>query len=235
MLNWAVRYFPILRVLKNDSGDKGLILEIGSGSFGLAQFYSGPVIGCDVSFPSAPKENMFPVRCSGTSLPFADSYFDSVVTSDVLEHVAPHLRPTVIREALRVAHRLAVFAFPCGSAAHLLDEKFMDFHRSRNIPPPPWLLEHMQYPFPELELFQGLEENWTVENFGNEHLRFHEWVNHRELSGAWSRIFRAFMRFAPRLTEAVLRWADRPPFYRMIVMLTRRTPRGLGNGDRTHS
>jgi methyltransferase family protein len=223
LLNWAVRYFPILRVLKNDSVDKGLILEIGSGSFGLAHFYRGQVIGCDVNFPAVPEENMLPVRCSGTSLPFADSQFDIVVTSDVLEHVPPHLRPAMIREALRVTHRLAVFAFPCGSDAHLLDENFRELHQSRNLTPPPWLEEHMQYPFPELELFLGVRENWTVEEFGNEHLRFHQWLNRRELSRAWCRVFRVCLRLVPRLLEAALRLTDRAPFYRMIVVVTRRT------------
>lgn len=223
MLNWAVRYFPILRVLRRQAAGAGTILEVGSGSFGLAHFYGGQVVGCDVSFPQPPKDNMLPVRCSGTALPFADSSFDAVVASDVLEHVPPALRRQVINEALRVTRKLAVFAFPSGGDAHAADERFLDFHRKHSIPPPPWLQEHMQYPFPEKDLFQGFVGGWTVKSYGNEHLRFHDWVNHGEVSRYWGAVFRACLRFAPRLLEAALRLTDRAPFYRMIVVVTRRT------------
>jgi len=233
LLNWAVRYFPILKVLRRHAADAGPILEIGSGSFGLAHFYRGQIVGCDVNFPDVPENNMLPVRCSGTRLPFADSSFEAVVASDVLEHVPPDLRLQVINEALRVTRKLAVFAFPCGKDAHALDEKIMDVHRTRNMPPPPWLEEHMQFAFPEENLFRALGGGWEVESFGNEHLRFHEWVIRSEMSSTWPVVFRACLRFTPRLIETTLSWADRPPFYRMIVVVTRRTSQGLGNNGRT--
>jgi len=211
LLNWAVRYFPILRILKRHAANSGPILEIGSGSFGLAHFHRGQAVGCDVNFPYSPEDNMLPVRCSATRLPFADSRFEAVVASDVLEHVPPELRSQVIKEGLRVTRKLAVFAFPCGKDAHALDERFLDFHRKHKIPPPPWLEEHMQYPFPEQDSFRGLGDGWKVESFGNEQLRFHDWVNHGEMSPSWSVIFRVCLRFIPRLLEAALRLTDRPP------------------------
>ena len=79
MLNWAVRYFPVLRVLRTHVRDGEPVLEIGSGSFGLAHFYHERIIGSDLSFPDMPSKNMLPVRCSGTRLPFADSSFEAVV------------------------------------------------------------------------------------------------------------------------------------------------------------
>lgn len=197
MLNWAVRYFPILRVLRRHAADSGPILEIGSGSYGLAHFYRGQVVGCDLNFPDVPEDNMLPVRCSGTRLPFADSSFEAVVASDVLEHVPPDLRLPVVDEALRVTGKLAVFAFPCGKEAHALDEAFLDFHRRRGTRPPPWLEEHVLYPFPEPDLFRGFGERWEVASFGNEHLWFHDWVNRREMSPTWDRVFRACLRFSP--------------------------------------
>ena len=229
LLDWAVRYFPILRALRRHAADTGPILEIGSGSFGLAHFYRGEIVGCDVNFPEVPERNMLPVRCSGTQLPFADSSFEAVVASDVLEHLPPDLRLQAVNEALRVTRKVAVFAFPCGKDAHALDEKFFDFHRKRNIPPPSWLEEHMRYPFPEQDLLQGVGEGWKVERFGNEHLRFHDWVSRREMSYSWCRVFRACLQFSPRLIEVGLRWADRAPFYRMIIVVSRRTSQGLEN------
>lgn len=208
------------------------VLEIGSGSFGLAHFYHGRIVGCDLSFPDVPSKNMLPVRCSGTRLPFADSSFEAVVASDVLEHVPPDARSEVINEALRVARKLAVFAFPCGKDARALDEKFLSFYRKRGAQPPPWLEEHMQFAFPEGDLFRDLGGSWEVDSFGNEHLRFHEWVNHREISYTWNLLFQACLRLAPGLVEAALRWADRAPFYRMIFVVSRRTSQGVENHGR---
>ena len=148
-------------------------------------------------------------------------------SSDVLEHVPANLRLEVINEALRVARKVAVFAFPCGKDAHALDEKFLGFYRKRGAQPPLWLEEHMQLAFPEGDLFRALGSDWEVESFGNEHLRFHEWVNHREMSYPWSLLFRACLRFAPGLLEGALRWADRAPFYRMIFVVSRRTSQGF--------
>jgi hypothetical protein len=170
---------------------------------------------------------MLPVRCSATQLPFGDSSFEALVASDVLEHIAPEHRLPAIQEALRVTQKLAVFGFPCGAQAHSLDEAFFAFHRTHNLPPPDWLEEHMRYPFPEEDLFNRFQQEWSVECFGNEHLRFHDWVNRRELSGLWNRFFQACLQFAPKLIETCLKALDREPFYRKIFVLARHPDQGI--------
>ena len=42
-------------------------------------------------------------------------HFAAVVASDVLEHVPPQHRLTVVKEALRVTRKVAIFGFPAGS------------------------------------------------------------------------------------------------------------------------
>ncbi len=49
MLNWAARYFPIVRVLKQHLNGTDSLLEIGSGSVGVGKFYPAAFVGCDVS------------------------------------------------------------------------------------------------------------------------------------------------------------------------------------------
>jgi len=227
LLNWAARYFPILRVLKNHAEGDRPVLEVGSGSFGLAYFWRGRVVGCDITFPSPPCKNMLPVRGTATQLPFGDSSFETLVASDMLEHIPPEGRLPAIQEALRVTRKVAVFGFPCGAHAHTLDEAFLAFHRLHNLLPPDWLEEHMRYPFPGEDLFNGFQQEWSVESFGNENLRFHDWVNQKELSGLWNRVFRIGLRFAPRLVETWLKTFDREPFYRRIFVLVRHPNQGV--------
>jgi SAM-dependent methyltransferase len=226
LLNWAARYFPILRVLSNHAHDADPILEIGSGSFGLAHFHPGRVVGCDIMFPWPPKENMLPVCCSATQLPFANLSFDAVVASDMLEHVAPDSRALVIHETLRVARKLVIFGFPCGVQARALDEEFLAFHQKHSLRPPDWLVEHMSYPYPGEELFNGLGGGWKIVTFANERLGFHGWMNRREMSQVWNRFFDLCIRLAPKLVEVVLRYFDGEPCYRKILVLVRNPDTG---------
>ncbi len=221
MLNWAVRYFPILRVLKGRMAAGEVLLEIGSGSFGLATYYKNPFVGCDVNFPWPPEKPMLPVRCSATNLPFGDASFAAVVVSDVLEHVPPEHRTTVMREALRVARKVVVFGFPSGSPAYERDRQLHDYLKKRGISNCDWLEEHMRYPFPDRTLFEGLTPEWSVESFGNEHVAFHDWVMRMEMSGKVSHLFALLLKLAPHLFEVLLRFADRAPFYRMLVVVAR--------------
>lgn len=226
LLGWAARYFPLLRVLKGQVGGGELLLDIGSGSFGLATFYRSPFVGCDVEFHWAPRKPMLPVRCSATKLPFADASFPAVVASDVLEHVPPQHRLTVVKEALRVTRKVAIFGFPAGSTAYESDRSFRDYLKERGILPYGWLEEHMLYPFPDPGLFHGLTPEWSVESFGNENVGFHNWVNRSELSRTAKGLFWILLTVAPRPVEGLLRLADRPPFYRLIVVVTRKLQAG---------
>jgi hypothetical protein len=225
LLNWALRYFPILRVLKGRMAAGDWLLDIGSGSFGLAAFYKHRFVGCDLEFPWPPRKPMLPVRCSATKLPFDDASFPAVVASDVLEHVAPEQRLAVVREALRVTGKVAVFGFPSGSCAEECDRHFHDYLKERGIPPYGWLEEHLRYPFPDRTLFDGLPPEWSVESFGNENVEFHLWVHRRELSRITRVLFWILLTIVPRPLEALIRLADRSPFYRMIVVVTRK-PQG---------
>jgi hypothetical protein len=222
LLNWAARYYPILRVLdQHNLLAKGSILEIGSGSRGLGTFRKVPFTGCDISFPLPPQWPMTPVVASAAALPFEDRFFDAVVASDVLEHIPPDMRKAVIAETLRTARHLVIFGFPCGEAAHKSDEALRQEYIVRHRQVPEWLEEHMLAPFPEESLFRDLP-GWTlVSQFGNENLGFHEWMMRREFHGIFVRASTAFRVLARPLLEYLLRKADRPPYYRQIFVLTR--------------
>jgi SAM-dependent methyltransferase len=221
VLNWAVRYYPILQILKSEGLlIDGSLLEIGSGPIGIGAFRNVPFIGCDLSFPFKPKPPMFPIKASAADLPFSDRTFDVVLSSDVLEHVPPPLRSKVISEALRVAERLVVFAFPCGEAAWESDRELLETYRKSNRPAPEWLTEHMDAPFPGPELFYG-QAGWDVEQLGNDNLQFHAWLMRREMSRAFYYASKISMRLAPGIVESALRRTDRAPYYRQMFILRR--------------
>jgi SAM-dependent methyltransferase len=222
LLNWAARYYPILRRLRSLLGEDGSVLEVGCGPFGLAYFYRKPMVGCDIHFPSAPSERMRPVRARAHELPFLDGSFDAVVASDLLEHVVAAQRQSVVAEALRVARKLTIFAFPFGPYARMVDEALYADLKRKGIQPPGWLSEHMDQPFPDQLLFEQLSADWQVETFGNEHVGFHDWLIRKEMSPRFDRVFRWWLKTCPFWTEALLRIADRPPYYRMIVVAIRR-------------
>jgi SAM-dependent methyltransferase len=220
LLNWAARYYPILRVLRQHHlFSQGSLLEIGSGPFGIGFYRKVPFTGCDLSFAAPAQWPMTALVASATDLPLADKSFDVVLASDMLEHIPPDLRPKVIQEALRVASKLIIFGFPSGALAHKLDTDLKQYYLDRHETVPEWLEEHMLAIFPESDLFQNLP-GWKVVEFGNESLSFHRWMMHAEFHLQFIRVSRAMMRFAPVLLEWLLRRADRAPYYRRIFVLT---------------
>ena len=221
MLNRAARFFPILRELKSRLPIGGALLEVGSGSLGLGEFWTGPFVGCDVTFSSRPMKNMRAVRCSGHQLPFEDGAFDAVVVSDVMEHVPPEQRKQVVSEVLRVARKVVVFGYPCGPAAFELDQKLYRDYQSKNLSPPAWLEEHMLHPFPDEDLLVELPAVWKRKVIPNESLQFHYWMMRTEMFRLWNYGFRVVVRIMPGFVERFLQRADREPSYRKIFVLTR--------------
>lgn len=229
LIDHAVRYLPILRLLRKATSPNDSILEIGSGALGLGEYYPKPFIGCDISFSERPKPPMRPVVASASRLPFHDLSFDAVIASDVLEHIPPNSRQDVLREALRVARKIVVVGFPCGPRAYALDQRLFAKYQELRKPAPPWLQEHMLHPFPEECAVAGLDDGWTVRGTGNDNLHFHEWLLRRMMDGRWILFFRLIEKLSPRLMECLLRLADRGPCYRKIFAVTRASGLPLGS------
>jgi len=98
-------------------------------------------VGCGVGYFYRwyhDKENMMnfdfidrdiPNFCSGdiTSIPFEDKFFDTVICSDVIEHLEPHIHLKAVDEVFRVAKKRVIMSSCFGS---WYTRKVTDFIRS---------------------------------------------------------------------------------------------------------
>jgi hypothetical protein len=146
MLNWIIRYAPIIDFVQEHPGT---VLEVGSGSFGLACYLPDlPIVGTDIEFNTAVQGNLRPVIASVDNLPFKSGSFDLVISSDMLEHIPEALRARAIEEILRVARKHVVIGFPSGAIAERTDRQIYGSLKKLKIAAPSWLLEHFLNPYP---------------------------------------------------------------------------------------
>lgn len=219
MLNRLARYLPVLKTI-NDQ-DNLTVLEIGSGPAGLAEFYTGTIIGCDLGFRDPVIHDLIPVCASGVALPFPDRAFPLVVCLDVLEHIRPSLRQAFLQEALRVTAVCLILGFPTGVCATLIDRLLALSYRIRHRVVPDWLNEHSMYPFPESQAVTNILESNGLHTItlGNENVLAHFFVMLTESSRC----------IEPRLTRSVLGkdkvfWQrllprlEVAPFYRRMIV-----------------
>lgn len=123
MLTRLARYAPLRDVLIDpDGGTAGSLLDVGSGHTGFACLGTeAPFVGLDLLFTGPVAPSMSAVRTRPGPLPFADAAFGTVVSVDVLEHVAPADRGAFVAELARCAARRVVIACPSDEAAHIDD------------------------------------------------------------------------------------------------------------------
>ena len=108
------RYAAIDRAVRASLGAGALrVLDVGDTAGHLHTFDPGlDVVGVDVQLEPLRLPGTPVALADGTRLPFADGTFDAVVSSDVLEHVAPEGRPAFLSELTRVSRDLVVVAAP---------------------------------------------------------------------------------------------------------------------------
>jgi hypothetical protein len=147
----AVRYRPVVQLLRRAATPASHVLEIGSGPYGVTLFWPRQVVGYDVDFSGPDLGCLQRVKAAGDGgrLPFADRQFDFVLSLDTLEHVPPAGRAAMIAELVRVTRRWLVVSAPCGAAAAQYDAKLEAWLREHIRMEHRWLGEHFQHGLPE--------------------------------------------------------------------------------------
>ncbi len=138
-----------------------MLLDVGSGSVGLAFFLRHPVVSADLAF-SEPDLVRFespirPVQASVTQLPFRDAAFRGVVSIDMLEHIPKQFRPQAIRELFRVSKDLVVIGFPYGELSSQFDRQALAEEKRKGVAPL-WREEHVRNGLPNMETHELILE-----------------------------------------------------------------------------
>jgi hypothetical protein len=136
--------------------DKPVLLDVGSGCYGLAAFTSGvPVLLTDLTEPDEPVTEAPFQTADVTALPFTDCSFPVVSCLDVLEHLSLAQREQAVREVVRVADHALLIGCPHGATAQACDEDFRQACIRNSKPLQSWIGEHQKQAYPE--------EAWLIE------------------------------------------------------------------------
>jgi hypothetical protein len=238
LVNQLLRYQLAVRLVEQVPG--ATLLEVGSGSRGIATFVSErwAITACDRDFGDYGSDRpgkagrVQRVEGDAAELPFGDRAFDVVVSLDMLEHIPPTQRRRVMSELARVTRRRLVLACPAGGPALAADRRVAARIRRLRGRVPPWLEEHLENGFPEpTQLRDALARFGAARLLPNvsvaAHLRLSA-VEHAPL--AWSASAAAAAVLAPGVGRAggaaqalldAVGGHDREPAYRTFAVLDR--------------
>jgi hypothetical protein len=241
MLNQLARYSVAVPLVEVSDGET--LLEVGSGSEGIARFASErwAVTVCDRDFTDygaveVPDDGLRRIEGDVTRLPFDDREFDVVLALDLLEHLSSDLRPVALAELARVTRTRLIAGCPCGERALRADRVLARYYGLQPRAVPPWLVEHLENGFPDARVLCGaLAPFGTVRMLPNERIGAHLAVSLLEGTPYAARLA---LRLAARLKPGIpgangaeslrserwimrLRGGDREPVYRRIAVLDR--------------
>ncbi len=168
--NWspdiALRYLPIAHDIRKNP-DIRTIVDVGSGSLGIAPYLKRSVTGVDVAFRGPSSRFLKQVKGHADRLPFKNKSFDVGVCVDTLEHIPKKRRKKVISELLRVTKKKVYVVAPCGSASESEDRRLFTYLKIVNKWEDPYLREHMTYGLPkEKEIISYVSANYDRDTKG---------------------------------------------------------------------
>lgn len=145
----ALRYLPIVSVIKRKGLQDTNILEVGSGSLGITPFLKKPIDGLDVNFSGPQTKLLTKIKGSAFDLPMRKNSYEVVISADTLEHIPKNQREKSIFEMLRVAKRLVIIVVPTGRLSEIQDKNLEKYFQKVFGEKDQFLEEHVQNGLPQ--------------------------------------------------------------------------------------
>ncbi len=221
----ALRYLPVISVLKQTVSPTNEVLEVGSGGLGIAPYLKSRVIGLDLTFPPPLDKHLLPVKASALDIPFTNNSFPAVISLDMLEHIPPDGRKSAIYEMIRVAKTLVCIGVPCGSLAQAQDEALAILYKKSHAHNFHFLAEQVEYGLPSKEWLAGaiveqahlLNKKIEMTSQGNINLQLRMFLMKGWISQ--NIIVNIFFRKVLLLAIPLLRLLNQEPTYRQLFFV----------------
>jgi hypothetical protein len=217
MLNWAIRYRPIIQEIHRLNPE--WVLDIGSGPEGLRMFWHGKVIGLSLDFKRHPIH--LAIGADANAIPIMDRSCPLVVSVDLLEHITPEKRRKAVTEMARVAKNHLLLVFPSGDAAEQIYRVITGHYRL--ISPPEWLQDHNNYRLTEVHHVKSWLNNlgWKTDITWFDSAKFHEKLLYFELRLGGKFLTYCLMRLMGPLLINHLPAYNQDPKMRVIMKCSR--------------
>lgn len=148
----ALRYLPIVSILKRLNLQDSKILDVGSGPQSITPYLKKPVDGLDTDFSDGPQTPLVnKIKGSATSIPFRKNSYDVVISTDTLEHIPRDKRESAIYEMVKVARKLLIIVVPTGKLSEKQDQELEAYYRKTMGTKNQFLEEHLENGLPQNE------------------------------------------------------------------------------------
>lgn len=145
----ALRYLPVIDLIKQYELKDREILEIGSGDQGISPYLKEKITGLDVRFVEPENNLIKKIKYDGKNFPFINNKFDIALSVDSLEHIERDSRQKLINEIFRVTKEAFILVVPCGQAAYEHDKRINDYYVKMNKKRDKYLDDHVNNGLPE--------------------------------------------------------------------------------------
>lgn len=148
----ALRYLPIVALIKNQHLENAKILDVGSGPLSLTPYLKVPVDGIDMDFSEGGNSPLLnKIKGTGTNLPFRKNSYDVVISTDTLEHIPKDNREKAIYDMIKVAKNLVVIVVPTGKLSEKQDQELDKYYQKVFGKKNQFLSEHVENGLPQNE------------------------------------------------------------------------------------
>ena len=147
----ALRYSPIVSILKNKKSKSFKMLEINPGGFGIKPYLNIEIDGFDITRNGAKNKLKKDIKSTSSILPFKKNSYDITINADTLSSLGMVEREKLIFEILRITKKLIIITVPSGVSAQNQDNEFSIIWKNIFKRPNQTLEDHLNKGLPTVD------------------------------------------------------------------------------------